>query len=221
MVLTGVTGVTADTAATAATVEDINERLFEPDGHHYYPPSPPPPPPPTHPPPPPLALRYSAPKHHKKTRRGWRKDQSPELALFSHPLDGRMHAGHDRKSCGGVGRNVADALIKLGACDTRFISVVGNDEPGTAIFQSLKGGGGTLERSSDLSTANCTVIVDAKGECCFIVGELDALAAIDTDLIRKYQTQLEAASIIVMDANLPAETMALILDIASHAKIPG
>ncbi|XP_043495368.1 pseudouridine-metabolizing bifunctional protein C1861.05 [Polistes fuscatus] len=135
-------------------------------------------------------------------------------------LDGRMHAGQGRQSCGGVGRNVADALIKLGAHDTRFISVVGNDEPGTAIFQSLKGGGGTLERSSDLSTASCTVIVDAKGECCFIVGEMSAFAAIDTDLIRKYQTQLEEASIIVIDANLPAETMALILDIATHAKIP-
>ncbi|KAF7395269.1 hypothetical protein HZH68_009319 [Vespula germanica] len=131
-----------------------------------------------------------------------------------------MHAGHGRQSCGGVGRNVADALIKLGAHDTRFISVVGNDEPGTAIFQSLKGGGGTLKRSSDVSTASCTVVVDAKGECCFIVGEMGAFAAIDINLIRKYQTQLEAASIIVIDANLPAETMALTLDIASHAKIP-
>ncbi|XP_047358495.1 pseudouridine-metabolizing bifunctional protein C1861.05 isoform X1 [Vespa velutina] len=135
-------------------------------------------------------------------------------------LDGRMHAGHSRQSCGGVGRNVADALIKLGAHDTRFISVVGNDEPGTAIFQSLKGGGGTLKRSSDVSTASCTVVVDAKGECCFIVGEMEAFAAIDINLIKKYQTQLEAASIIVIDANLPTETMALTLDIASHAKIP-
>ncbi|XP_015183413.1 PREDICTED: pseudouridine-metabolizing bifunctional protein C1861.05 [Polistes dominula] len=135
-------------------------------------------------------------------------------------FDGRMHAGQGRKSCGGVGRNLADALIKLGAYNTRFISVVGNDEPGTAIFHSLKGGGGTLEHSSNISTANCTAIIDAKGECCFYVGEMDAFAAIDTDLIKKYQKQLEEASIIVIDANLPTETMALILDIATHAKIP-
>ncbi|KAL2714988.1 pseudouridine-metabolizing bifunctional protein C186105 [Vespula squamosa] len=152
---------------------------------------------------------------------GWIFREVRYITDLNKNLDGRMHAGHGRQSCGGVGRNVADALIKLGAHDTRFISVVGNDEPGTAIFQSLKGGGGTLKRSSDVSTASCTVVVDAEGECCFIVGEMEAFAAIDINLIRKYQTQLEAASIIVIDANLPAETMALTLDIASHAKIPG
>ncbi|KAK2582261.1 hypothetical protein KPH14_004607 [Odynerus spinipes] len=114
-----------------------------------------------------------------------------------------------------------DFSSMLGERDTRFISVVGNDELGGAIFQSLKGGGGTLERSSNVSTARCTVVVDAKGECRFVVGEMDAFRAIDTDLIRKYQRQLEEASIIVIDANLPADSMALTLEIASHAKIPG
>lgn len=67
--------------------------------------------------------------------------------------DGRIHIGRSRQSCGGVGRNVADALIKLGLENTRLISVIGNDEPGKIILESLKDGGKTVKCMSKETTA--------------------------------------------------------------------
>jgi len=74
--------------------------------------------------------------------------------------DGRTHAGRSRRSCGGVGRNVADALIKLGMENTRLISVVGHDEYGNIILESLgTGGGKTIKRMSDANTARYVVVI--------------------------------------------------------------
>lgn len=67
--------------------------------------------------------------------------------------DGRTHAGRSRRSCGGVGRNVADALIKLGLKNTRLISVVGNDKYGQIVIKSLGAGAKTVEQMSDVKTA--------------------------------------------------------------------
>lgn len=74
-----------------------------------------------------------------------------EIDCFQY--DGRTHVGQSRRSCGGVGRNVADALIKLGLKSTRLISVVGNDEYGKVILESLGTGGKTVKQMSDVNTA--------------------------------------------------------------------
>lgn len=67
--------------------------------------------------------------------------------------DGRTHTGRSRRSCGGVGRNVADALLQLGLENTRLVSIVGDDEHGKMILASLGAGGETVKRMSDLDTA--------------------------------------------------------------------
>ncbi|XP_011351704.1 pseudouridine-metabolizing bifunctional protein C1861.05 isoform X2 [Ooceraea biroi] len=134
--------------------------------------------------------------------------------------DGRTHAGRSRHSCGGVGRNVADALIKLGMENTRLISVVGHDEYGKIILEGLGAGGKTVKRMSDVNTARFTVIVDVNGECYFNVSEMESFAAIAPELIKERQSHLEEASIIVLDGNTPLDTMRCVLDIASQANVP-
>ncbi|XP_076281429.1 uncharacterized protein LOC143209541 [Lasioglossum baleicum] len=134
--------------------------------------------------------------------------------------DGRTHAGRSRESCGGVGRNIANALINLGLNATRLISVVGNDQPGEAIIKSLGDGGWTVEQLSNMTTARCTVIIDGKGECHFGVGEMDIFASITPDVVKKHRSHLENASFIVLDGNLPLNTIKYVLDLATDSKIP-
>ncbi|KAL6425190.1 hypothetical protein ACFW04_009446 [Cataglyphis niger] len=134
--------------------------------------------------------------------------------------DGRTHVGQSRRSCGGVARNVADALIKLGLENTRLISVVGNDEYGKVILESLGTGGKTVKRMSDVNTARFTVIVDINGECHFCVSEMESFTAIAPELIRECQSHLEEASLIILDGNPGLDTMRCVLDIASQANIP-
>lgn len=66
-----------------------------------------------------------------------------------------------------------------------------------------------------------TVIVDINGECYFNVSEMESFAAIAPELIKEHQSHLEEASIIVLDGNVPLDTMRCVLDIASRANIPG
>jgi len=134
--------------------------------------------------------------------------------------DGRSYNGRSRRSCGGVGRNVADALLKLGLEDTRLISVVGDDKQGRAILESLGTGGETVKCMPDVNTARFTVIVDSNGECHFYIGETESFAAIAPKLIKEQQSHLEEASLIVLDANLESDTMRCVLDIASRANVP-
>ncbi|XP_034185850.2 uncharacterized protein LOC117606921 [Osmia lignaria lignaria] len=134
--------------------------------------------------------------------------------------DGRTHAGRSRESCGGVGRNVANALISLGLNGTRLISVIGNDQPGKAIIKSLGDGGQTVEQLTNMNTARCTVIIDYRGECHFIIDEMEILASISPNLIKKHQSLVENASFIVLDGNLPADTISYVLDLAACSRIP-
>ncbi|XP_029175763.1 pseudouridine-metabolizing bifunctional protein C1861.05 [Nylanderia fulva] len=134
--------------------------------------------------------------------------------------DGRTHAGQSRQSCGGVARNVADALIKLGLENTRLVSVVGLDDLGKVILESLGNGGETVKRVSDINTARFTVIVDVDGECHFCVSEMESFNEIDPELIEECRSHLEEASFIVLDGNPGPDTMRCVLDIASQANIP-
>lgn len=65
------------------------------------------------------------------------------------------------------------------------------------------------------------MIVDAKGESYLNVKETDSFSAIVPELIKERQSHLEEASIIILDGNVPLDTMRYVLDVASHAKTPG
>lgn len=61
-------------------------------------------------------------------------------------LDGRTHKGNSSKSYGGVGRNIAAALVSLGAESTKFVTVVGDDVDGETIIKSLGKAGSTIRK---------------------------------------------------------------------------
>lgn len=89
--------------------------------------------------------------------------------------DGGTYNGQTKRNCGGVGRNVAEALIKLGLANTRFISVVGDDEYGKTIIDSLGAGAEMVKRLPDVNTA--------RYEFCFIeLRESDSLEILNTRL---------------------------------------
>lgn len=65
------------------------------------------------------------------------------------------------------------------------------------------------------------MILNSKGECIFNIGEMKPFEAIVPELIREYRSHLEEASLLILDANLPIDTMRYVLDVASEANVPG
>lgn len=98
-------------------------------------------------------------------------------------LDGSLHYTKFSVSAGGVGRNICEALEKLGA-KPLFISVVGNDNHGEylrSLLQpsSTKG----IKVVPDIPTAQCTVVLDSNGECKLLLGEMDIHKKITPDMV--------------------------------------
>lgn len=87
-------------------------------------------------------------------------------------MDGRIHYAKFTTNAGGVARNMCEALSRLGSRPT-FLSAVGNDSHGRFLCSHLP-----YEcRSSILilpehDTAQCTVVLDAKGDSRFLIGDM-------------------------------------------------
>ncbi|KAK0085957.1 hypothetical protein PV325_004200 [Microctonus aethiopoides] len=135
-------------------------------------------------------------------------------------FDGRTHRGKFLKSYGGVGRNVAAALVALGANGTRFVTAVGDDRAGKYIIESLQDAGETVEKLPNKMTARYTGIIDRNGECHLGIGEMDIFESIDANLIRNNQSIIEQTQIIILDGNPPVETMREVIDIAYNRLLP-
>ncbi|KAF7493546.1 Pseudouridine kinase [Sarcoptes scabiei] len=159
-------------------------------------------------------------------------------------LNGSTYDGTVHTSFGGVGRNIADSINRLGT-DCLLITAVGHDLQGRMIAESISKKFrvknpydynkitkidklSTIRESetegvqfvSNQSTSSCLVLLDEQGDCRLIVGDLIVNQSIDRSLIMKYESEIVRAPIIIIDANLPMETLNLILKLAGEHKIP-
>ena len=107
---------------------------------------------------------------------------------------------------GGKGQNQAVAAARAGA-STEFISALGSDGFGTAIRSGLEadGIGATLVRELDAPTGTALIAVDDSGENTIIV-EGGANARL-TGLTHADESAIQAASVLVMQLEIPLETV--------------
>ena len=135
-------------------------------------------------------------------------------------VPGSSNPGTTITAQGGVGRNIAENLARLGS-PVRMIGVVGDDEHGAALLEHLslldvdvRG----VRRSADRATGTYTAVLDHTGDLVIGVADMDATESIgpehvDADSIR-------AASWLVLDGNLRPDTVARCLALADEQDIP-
>ncbi|CAN1309625.1 Pseudouridine kinase [Linum perenne] len=113
--------------------------------------------------------------------------------------------GKVRYLLGGVGRNIAECMAKLG---TRpyMISAVGIDFAGKLLLENWKSAGLSTEgirKHQDIDTAVISNIFDTDGELAAAVASVDAIEKFLTPAwIQQCQTVIRCAPILVVDANL-------------------
>jgi len=117
-------------------------------------------------------------------------------------------------SLGGVGRNIADNLARLGLA-TELVTVFGGDENAAILADGCRARGIEVGRSlilPDEATSRYVCILDADGS---LVGAVAAMRAIDrfgpAELAARFEPG-DDADVIVIDANLPPDTIALAAD---------
>ncbi|MDR2370585.1 MAG: carbohydrate kinase family protein [Treponema sp.] len=121
-----------------------------------------------------------------------------------------------RMSAGGVGRNIAENLLRLGA-DTAFISAAGDD--GFASFLRERMAVIGLDSSRlivrrGMSTGLYVLILEPAGELFTAVNDMEAVESITPADLEPFKKTVTASDLAVLDANLLPETLEAAVRIA-------
>ncbi|XP_075158010.1 uncharacterized protein LOC142231280 [Haematobia irritans] len=135
-------------------------------------------------------------------------------------LDGAMYHGKSAQSAGGVGRNLAESIYKLYG-KVNFISLIGKDIIGDILRRLIPVSlSENIERIPKYRTSSCTVIIDKNGDCKLILGDMEIHEHFHYRYVMKRKELLHKAPLVVIDGNLPMDTIASILKEAQQYKIP-
>ncbi|KAL1491351.1 hypothetical protein ABEB36_011960 [Hypothenemus hampei] len=135
-------------------------------------------------------------------------------------LDGRIHMCQLDYNPGGVGRNICEALEKLGQ-PCHFFTAVGDDYQGKIVLDRIpKTAQKYVKTLKNHRTAQCIVVLDKMGDCSFLMGDMDIHKEISIDVLENDEDVIKGSPLMVMDGNLSLQTMDKALKIAEKYKIP-
>jgi pseudouridine kinase len=117
---------------------------------------------------------------------------------------------------GGVGRNVAENLARLGT-RTHLVAAIGSDGLGDQVLAATSGAGVHVEhvRRSARSTGTYTAVLDADGELVVAVADMAATDELAPAAVDAARDLVAGADLVVLDGNLAAETLRYALDLAA------
>jgi len=127
-----------------------------------------------------------------------------------------------RRSYGGVARNVAENLARLGQ-SVRLISVVGKDKNGDEILEHTAKAGvdvSAVLRCEEYPTGYYMGVVDKNGMLKFAVDDMRLMAEMTTQYLKEHEELFKTASMVFVDANLPVKSLRTASSLARRAKIP-
>ncbi len=118
-------------------------------------------------------------------------------------------------TAGGVGRNIAHNLARLGA-GVSLISVVGQGPHGDMVLETTSRSGVDVSRvmRSTVSTGTYVALLDHDGEMISALNDMRAVEAIVPPLIDMHAAAIAAARYVVADCNLPLESLIHIASLA-------
>lgn len=138
--------------------------------------------------------------------------------------DGRFrlrdsNPGHVRRSPGGVARNIAENLARIGA-EARLVTAFGDDEIATWLKQECSDDGIDISYSVDVSgTPGCRylAVLDAAGDLAAAVNDMRALDALTPEMLA--EDAFADVDAVVLDTNLQSSTIARVAELAGAAPL--
>ncbi|MGV7208693.1 carbohydrate kinase [Oxalobacteraceae bacterium A2-2] len=123
---------------------------------------------------------------------------------------------------GGVARNIAENLARLNV-PTALLTALGEDGAGRALLEHAEHAGidtrGSL-RVQDGATGTYTAVLDARGELVLALADMAVYERMTPEFLASRQPQRAAAALTVADLNLPAASVAALLQDAQRDHVP-
>jgi pseudouridine kinase len=135
---------------------------------------------------------------------------------------GTSNPGWLRYSHGGVARNVAENLARLGT-ESLLISAVGDDPQGQQVLDHLETAGVDTSHVitvDDHPTGAYLAILNQDGSLHVGLDDMSAATAISADHLRQRKELFTQAALVFIDANLSPKTLAAAVSLAKRAKVP-
>lgn len=137
---------------------------------------------------------------------------TPMLGADSNP-------GRVRLTLGGVGRNIAENLCRMG-CQVRMLTVLGDDFYAERIRQSCDRLGMDLSLSMTIPgerTSTYLCVNDADGDLYAAISDMELYSRITPDYLLSRMEVLCGAALVIVDANMPEE---IIRCLCEHCTAP-
>ncbi|RUS74327.1 hypothetical protein EGW08_017918, partial [Elysia chlorotica] len=124
-------------------------------------------------------------------------DLSVRLGVKDFEMNGVTYPGKISQSFGGVGRNLADCLTRLGS-NPVFVSAIGK---GTRLDACKHMDLSMVQSLDDQSTAAYCPVLRDDGHLLFGIGDMEINAAFDADKVEDLDKVIKSAPIVMMDGN--------------------
>jgi pseudouridine kinase len=121
---------------------------------------------------------------------------------------------------GGVGRNIAENLARLGV-GTYLVSAVGRDALGDSLLRQTVAAGVRCEyvQRTELSTGTYTAVLDCDGELVVAVSDMAAVDALGPGQVDGARDIIATAGLLVLDGNLGIAALTHAGDLAAAAQV--
>lgn len=128
--------------------------------------------------------------------------------------------GHGSMTPGGVARNVAENLARLGT-RTHLVAAVGRDALGDNLLAQTSAAGVRLEfvQRSDRPTGTYTAILDSDGELIVAVADMTVTDDLGPEHVNQAREVIATAGLLVLDGNLAPAALEHALDLAGAAEV--
>jgi len=133
---------------------------------------------------------------------------------------GTSNPVHSERTFGGVARNVAENIARLGMT-VSLASILGKDENGRALLEDLQRLGiGTqfMAISEEHPTAEYVAVLQPGGELALGLANMAIFDELTPTLLHKMEPDLQAARLFA-DCNLPSETLRALIAIARRKSL--
>jgi pseudouridine kinase len=127
--------------------------------------------------------------------------------------------GHGSMAPGGVARNIAENLARLGD-RVHLVSVVGRDPLGETLLSQTVAAGVRTEHvaRTDRPTGTYTAVLDADGELIVAIADMEATGELGPELLQSARDVISSAGVLVVDGNLSRDTLEHALDLSSGVR---
>ena len=132
---------------------------------------------------------------------------------LAHAVPATSNPGMTSHAPGGVGRNVAEGLARLGV-QVRLCGVVGEDALGRELLASTRAAGVDVSGVRALpeeATGTYTALLDHTGDLLYAVADMRVMDALTPALVDGWWPDLAGARWLVVDGNLPEAALTHLL----------